>query len=175
MRILSVDPGPEKSAWLVFDCDTGLPMRNFWHLGLAAGIDPNRPVRTTVAAASACAVDSVAHLVIEQVEHYGQGMPAGKSVFDTCIAIGRFMEAWGDDDSIRLLPRRTVKLHLCGSARAKDANVRQALLDRFPATGGGKTPQVGTKKAPGPLYGIKSHLWSALALAVTWAETRETT
>ena len=39
----------------------------------------------------------------------------------------------------------------------------------FPAVDlfGGKEAAVGTKKAPGPLHGVKSHLWSALALAVT--------
>jgi hypothetical protein len=64
-----------------------------------------------------------------------------------------------------LVFRRDVKLHLCGSARAKDPNIRQALLDRF--------GPVGTKKAPGPLYGVKSHIWSALAVAVTASETKE--
>jgi hypothetical protein len=54
--------------------------------------------------------------------------------------------------------RKDVKLHLCNSPRAKDANVRQALLDRL-------GPQ-GTKKAPGPTYGVKSHEWAALAVAV---------
>jgi len=63
-------------------------------------------------------------------------------------------------------------MHLCKNNRAKDANIRQALLDRFPATGGGKAPQIGTKKQPGPLYGVTSHLWSALAVAVTWADTQ---
>jgi len=42
--------------------------------------------------------------------------------------------------------------------RAKDANIRQALLDLI-------GPQ-GTKKTPGPTYGIKSHTWAALAVAV---------
>jgi hypothetical protein len=41
--------------------------------------------------------------------------------------------------------------------RAKDANIRQALIDKLGA--------VGTKKAPGPLYGISGHLWAALAVA----------
>jgi hypothetical protein len=60
-----------------------------------------------------------------------------------------------------------VKLHLCGTNKAKDANVRQALLDMFPRTGGGAVPQVGTKKEPGPLYGISTHAWPALGVAIT--------
>jgi hypothetical protein len=58
-----------------------------------------------------------------------------------------------------------VKLHLCGSSRAKDPNVRTALLDRFGGAGA-----KGTKAAPGPLYGIAADLWSALAIAVTWTD-----
>jgi hypothetical protein len=54
--------------------------------------------------------------------------------------------------------RKDIKLHLCNSPRAKDANVRQALIDRI-------GPQ-GTKKNQGPTYGIKSHQWAALAVAV---------
>lgn len=66
------------------------------------------------------------------------------------------------------MTRRAVKLHLCGSMRAKDGNIRQALVDRF----GGQAQAVGTKKAPGPLFGLSSHRWSALAVAVTWWDTR---
>jgi len=90
------------------------------------------------------------------------GMPVGKEVFETCVWIGRFMQVWHDPDAVRLIYRRDVKLHLCGSARAKDGNIRQALIDKL-------GPQ-GTKKAPGPTYGVKSHAWAALALAVTAAE-----
>jgi hypothetical protein len=46
--------------------------------------------------------------------------------------------------------------------QAKDANIRQAILDRF----GGKEKAIGKKANPGPLYGVKSHLWSALAVAL---------
>jgi hypothetical protein len=63
-----------------------------------------------------------------------------------------------------LLPRRVVKLALCGDSRAKDANIRQALIDRF-----GGSAAVGRKAAPGPLYGIHRDVWSALAIAVTYA------
>ncbi len=68
------------------------------------------------------------------------------------------------------MPRREVKLHLCGTARAKDNNIRAALLDRF---GGSRSVAVGTAKHPGPLYGIRSHEWAALALAVTFWDQHE--
>ncbi len=94
------------------------------------------------------------------------GMPVGAETFETCVWIGRFIEAANTDPA--LVFRKDVKMHLCHTMRAKDANIRQALLDLFPATGGGKTPQVGTKKQPGPLFGVKSHAWAALAVAVTF-------
>ena len=103
-------------------------------------------------------------LVIEQVQSYG--MAVGKDVFETCVWSGRFWEAWSPR-AVHQLPRREVKLHLCGQARAKDPNVRQALIDRY---GPGKEAAIGRKAAPGPLYGIKADLWAALAVAVTWAD-----
>ena len=89
------------------------------------------------------------------------GMPVGAEVFSTCLWIGRFIEKWVTFTCLpepQLIPRGDIKLHLCRSLRAKDANVRQALIDRFGAPG--------TKKAPGALYGVTSHCWAALALAV---------
>jgi len=106
-------------------------------------------------------------VLIEMIASYG--MPVGASVFETCGYIGRLVQHYGPDNCL-LIYRKDVKLTLCNSLRAKDANVRQALLDRFPAYGGGKTPQVGTKNDQGPLYGVTSHAWSALALGVAYAE-----
>lgn len=34
----------------------------------------------------------------------------------------------------------------------------------------GIDPQVGTKAKPGPLYGVKGHSWSALAVVLTGLE-----
>lgn len=103
-------------------------------------------------------------LSLEMVASYG--MPVGREVFETVRWIGRFQQAWHDPEAVRLVYRQDVKLHLCHSSKAKDSNVRQAVLDRFDPTGGGKTPQVGTKKKPGPLYGVSSHAISALAVAI---------
>ena len=59
-------------------------------------------------------------------------MAVGAEVFETVHWSGRFTEALWPTPVVQL-PRRAVKLHLCGSARAKDPNIRQALLDRFGA------------------------------------------
>ena len=106
------------------------------------------------------------HMAIEMVASYG--MPVGREVFETCVWIGRFIQSFNGDHT--KIYRKDVKLALCDSMRAKDANIRQAIIDRFPTTGGGKTPQVGTKKQPGPLYGVSKHAWSALAVGITYFE-----
>jgi hypothetical protein len=103
-------------------------------------------------------------VAVEMVASYG--MAVGAEVFETCVWIGRFVERCDDPDTVKRVYRRDVKLHLCGSARAKDANIRQALIDRW----GGKAAAIGTSKQRGPLYGVKSHAWAALAVAVTVAD-----
>ena len=80
----------------------------------------------------------------------------------------KFANAWSKE--AYFISRREVKLHVCGRSAATDADVRAALIDRF---GPGKEKAIGKKASPGPLYGIKSHMWSALALAVTFHERRE--
>lgn len=104
-------------------------------------------------------------LAIEQIA--SMGMTVGAEVFETCVWTGRFIEAWHAPEEHRRVTRNQCKLYVCGNGRAKDANVRQAIIDRFPGTGTGKVPQVGTVKKPGPLYGMNSHMWPALAVAIT--------
>jgi hypothetical protein len=99
-------------------------------------------------------------LAIEMIA--SQGMAVGQTTFETCVWIGHFEERW-DQHHPELMRRRVyrheVKAHLCGTQKAKDPNIRQALVDKF--------GDVGTKKNPGPLFGVKSHVWSALAVAIT--------
>lgn len=146
MIVMAIDPGPVESAWLTYDGARPIVM----------GISSNKFVLDEV-----WKWDNP--LVIEKVESYG--MPVGEEVFETVYWTGRFAEAFAPLPAFRL-PRRKVKLHLCGSMRATDATIRQALIDRF----GGSSAK-GTKAKPGPLYGVARDLWSALALAVTFYET----
>ena len=153
--ILAVDPGTLKSAYVLYD-EKAKSIT-------ACGIENNIEMLMLLQRAG-----SEPMLVIEMVASYG--MSVGASVFDTCVWTGRFIQAYRGKH--RRMFRRDVKLYLCNSAKAKDGNVRQALIDRFPATGGGKTPQVGTKSQPGPLYGVSKDIWSALGVAVTYAGTQ---
>jgi hypothetical protein len=150
MNILAIDPGCTESAWIAYDTDGAI---------IEFGKEPNSQVLTRLRLPQ----PQFRHLACEMVASYG--MAVGKEVFETVLWIGRFIEAWGGQPhggQHTLIYRKDVKINLCGSMRAKDANIRQALIDRF-------GPQ-GTKKNPGATYGISKDVWSALAVAVTYAD-----
>lgn len=146
--ILAIDPGTTQSGFVFLED----------HSVASSGVLPNPEILELLAAYTGL-------VAIEMFQSFG--MSVGREVFETIRWVGRYQQASQDPEAVRLIYRRDVKMYLCNSAEAKDSNVRQALLDRFPATGGGKTPQIGTKAQPGPLYGVTSHAWSALAVAVT--------
>lgn len=147
MILFAIDPGTTQSGWALLE---GAKV-------LDSGVHANHDVLRWVQAGQGADV-----LALEMVASYG--MAVGREVFETVRWIGRFQQAWRDPEEVRLVYRKDVKLHLCGNPRAKDANIRQALLDQLgPA---------GTKKAPGNTYGVKSHAWSALAVAVTASAQR---
>lgn len=149
--VLALDPGTTETGWVLFD---GVKVED-------SGVMLNTELLESLSKMPNNGQD----LAIEMIASYG--MPVGREVFETCVWIGRFQQAWHTPDAVRLIYRKDVKLHLCGTPRAKDPNVRQAIIDLFPATGGGKTPQIGTKSQPGPLYGVSSHAWPALGVAIT--------
>ena len=146
-RIFAIDPGTDESGWCHF----------YDGRVIDSGVLPNEELLALVTIGG----DPYELLAMEMIASYG--MPVGREVFETCVWIGRFLQAhrskhWRKQ---RLIYRKDVKMHLCGTPKAKDANIRQALIDLL-------GPQ-GTKKQPGPTYGVKSHAWAALAVAVTAA------
>lgn len=62
--------------------------------------------------------------------------------------------------------RRDEKLCLCGTMAARDANIIQALVDRYAP--GQPNRGKGTKKCPGFFYGFHADVWQAMAVAVTY-------
>ena len=152
--ILAIDPGPVESAYVMWD---GQRVHEF-------GKEPNSSVLVYVRASRSLL--HMSGLVIEMIASYG--MPVGAEVFETCVWIGRFMEAFGADRCHRI-PRIQVKSHLCHSGKATDANIRQAIIDRF----GGNATAIGKKKAPGPLYGVSGDVWAALAVALTYWDQQQ--
>ncbi len=142
MRIIGIDPGDTHTAIAVLEdgrivnteyCDNDKVLSLLWR----------RCQKTTV-------------FVCEMIASYG--MPVGKTIFETCVFIGQIRQVI---PSLRFITRISVKSAICHSAKAKDGNIRQALIDAYgPA---------GTKKAPGPTYGISGDMWAALAVATAYA------
>jgi hypothetical protein len=87
------------------------------------------------------------------------------------VWIGRFAER--SPVTPELVYRRDVKLHHCHSAKAKDANITQALIDRFAP--GVPNKGKGTKAEPGWFYGFRADIWQSYALAVYVADTKAPT
>lgn len=152
-RLLAIDPGPKSS---------GAVLWNLQH-GCLDHVHPEIVNEDLIEMYRDSGL--VTNVAIEMIASYG--MAVGASTFETCVWVGRFMETMGPS-RVDLIYRREVKMFMCGNAAAKDANIARAVRDRFPPTGGGMTPEVGTKGDPGPLYGVSKHAWPALALALTW-------
>jgi hypothetical protein len=145
-KVFAIDPGSSESAYVIWDGEKILRMGK-----MANGI-----MRATISGVSA----SVDWIAIEQiVGSYGGN--AGMEVMDTAYWSGRFSERWislREEKSVIRIPRKTVVTHLCGHARANDSNVRAALIDRVGVQG--------TKKQPGPTFGVSKDIWAALGVAV---------
>lgn len=146
--LLAIDPGTTHSGWVFMR--NGNPQE--------CGVSENREIIDMIHA-NVCAV------AIERVVSYG--MAIGAETIETIEWVGRFHQAAGWDRA-RLIPRKEICQHVCNNARAKDPNIRQALIDRW----GGKAEAIGNVKKPGPLYAVKSHAWAALGVAVTALETK---
>ncbi len=145
MKILAIDPGIMQTAYVLWDNgtieDKGI-LTNDAMLEKIKTIAPNDTFLAT-----------------EMVASYG--MAVGKDVFETCVWIGRIIQTFiehSDGGEWQLIYRRQVKMFLCNSVKAKDANIRQAIIDKLGAPG--------TKKNPGKTYGVHADEWAALGVAL---------
>src|SRR5690606_7892466 len=94
-------------------------------------------------------------IVCEMIASYGMGV--GQSVFETCVFIGQLLNR--HPEMIRVT-RNAVKVAVCKDSKAKDSNIRLALIDHWgPA---------GKRAAPWPTFGISTDIWAALAVATAY-------
>ena len=177
MRILAIDPGDKQSAFVLLngkqDIESGITLNE----DLLLELQENNTWAD--------------HLAIETIACYG--MAVGEEVFETCYWIGRFVQAYAGEYT--RIKRMAVKMNLCHNSRAKDSNIRQALIDRY----GGQAQAIGGNKCkkckgkgwfgtgrpvctackgakwlnpPGPLHDMHGDdLWAALSVAVTYADS----
>lgn len=146
-KILAIDPGNEKSAYVLLEFDTYKPIE----FGLVENNELLNIIKNT----------QYDHLAIEMVMSYG--MSVGYSVFETCLWIGRYIQLNAQKKlHYTKIYRMDEKVNICHVANAKDTNIRTALIDRFGV--------VGTKKNPGFFYGFKKDIWAAYAVGITFID-----
>ena len=153
MKVLGIDPGTTKSAYVHWDSET---KKIYGH-----AIVSNDDLINQLIFLDSSKVDFIA---IEMMQSFG--MAVGASTFETLVFIGRF-EQLGLLKGVetKRIPRGKIKMHHCNSMRAKDGNIAQALRDKY--------GEKGTKKNPGTTYGLASHMWQAFAVATYVTEGGE--
>ena len=144
MKVLAVDPANEDSAYVLLDKETYKPLE-FGKIKNEELLSKLEELEYDV-------------LAIEMIASYG--MPVGREVFETCVFIGRCIER--SKTPYEYVYRKEEKLCLCNSMKAKDSNIRQALIDRF--------GEVGTKARKGFFYGFANDMWAAMAVGVTYID-----
>lgn len=170
--IFAIDPGDLQSAYCIVDAETYKPLE----FGKVANAELREILSDKLKHARTIHAirDTDGKLrrteftvAIERIASYG--MAVGATVFATCEWIGRFAEITElNGFTPQYVYRKEEKLTICGDSRAKDANIRRALIDRF-AQHDMKNGR-GTKKNPDWFYGFHSDIWAAYSVAVTHIE-----
>ena len=156
MYIFGIDAGSKKTGYVLWDDSKGLMLDcgkvdNEKILDLIIGCPPN-----TV-------------FVLEQFRVYAK---AGQSIITSATWNGQFIRQIALRESEHYFYFKSqINKAICGKGtRVNDKDIRAALTARFPHTGldGKGNPSVkGTKAHKGPLYGIGTDAWSALAVIRT--------
>lgn len=151
MIVIGIDPGPEKCGFVVYDTTE------------QKVIESKKDLPVVEALSGLDTYCGMADLVgIERVQSYG--IP-GSTLLRTSEVVGRL---WQCSEALRvptaLLYRREVLRGLDVTGKGnRDSLVRERLIEMH---GGTRKLAQGTKKEQGPLYGVSSHAWSALAVAI---------
>lgn len=151
--ILGIDPG-KTLGWCVYD----VRERRVVNSGQVKDVDPmSREIwhRVLVTLSPFITFDAIA---IEGVGAFGGKL--GGPLLQTAIQVGRLVErAHVSGTPWTVITQPDVKRTICGRTDLKDGAVNDCIREHV---GGDK----GTKKNPGPLYGVGGHAWSAVAVAI---------
>jgi len=164
VNILAIDPGTTKSGGVLITCEeSALRPRILAHWSDVDNDELLKLMGSNRLGYQFCAVEGMTF----------QGRKfIGNETFLACIWAGRFMQRAMDMGFAKcgtsLIMRRQVQINLLGSTLGGDKHIRAAIIERY----GGKAEAIGTKSKPGPLYGLTSHAWPALAVALTANDKR---
>lgn len=161
--ILAIDPGNEESAFCFIEKATYRPV----YFEKINNYDAKSKILDWIqinASKESGEIFRVSEAAIEMVASYG--MAVGKTVFDTCVWVGIFTEMLNQIGiPVSYIYRKDEKMNICGQMKAKDANIRAALIDRFAQFDlkNGK----GSKSNPDWFFGFKADIWAAYAVGIT--------
>lgn len=156
MKIMAIDPGNIQSAYCVMNDNY-----EFFEFAKQENqLVMNRMIEI---------LPDIDCVVIEKISN--MGMPAGETLFTTAEWIGRYSQEAEKIVPVKYIYRRDEKLYICGSPRAKDANIRAALIERFAKKD--KVNGKGTKKDPDVFYGVKADMWAAICIGTTFFDMKK--
>lgn len=163
MRVLAVDPGSEQSGYVAID-NENRPFR----MGILDNQDFLYEFGELCSGVSGFAVERTNPYVMTTKD----GHPyVPKQLAQTWVFIGELKAYWdllGEGGEVAFVGRRDALKYVTGKgSRVGDKEMREGLIELY----GGREVAVGLKKNPGPLYGVKSHIWAALGVAVTFNNT----
>jgi hypothetical protein len=147
MRLIAIDPGTHASGYIEMDGNGRILLADK-DMANADVLNTMRYLPTDVA------------VTIEMMSFQGPSRMVGAETFEACVWIGRFEEA-AHPCKTALVTRSAVLKALTAK---NDAQVAFALREMY----GGQKTAVGTKRAPGPLYGVGGHALQALAVGVVY-------
>lgn len=155
MILLGLDPGTTVTGAVIYNCSEA-------RVVYAANKLDNELVREALFSDHWLESFGVNFYIIESMSP--RGATLGHDTMTAIRWIGRFEELCCQslgEHRVELMPRDTIKRVLLGRTNLPKADslIRQLLLDEV----GPK----GTKKAPGPTFGVSGHAWQALA--AVWA------
>lgn len=178
--IVGIDPGTTQTAYVITLENVGMKI-------LSKGIIENTYIYQTIESELLSIIVNVfsdqtsrdfkayrsvnVYVALEYIE--SKGMPVGATTFETCYMIGQLDYRFKCEAphhlnkihkpinvSVNRIYRHEEKTAICGNSRAKDSNIRQALIDKYGI--------VGTIKNKGFFYGVKKDIWQAFAVAETF-------
>ena len=145
-KIIGIDPGTTQGAFIVLDVESKTILKH----GIIPNWDLLEMLRNWPQETDPVSV------TCETIQAYGQVV--GAETFETCFWIGRATEiCYLKDIPFTPAKRKDIIMTHCATNKAKDSDVRRAMIEYI--------GEPGTKKKPGPTWGISSHEWSALAVA----------
>lgn len=174
--LLGIDPGTRETAMVATDC------REI----VVAEYVPNAEVFKRLDAATEAHWTRRPHVVVEGIQ--AMGMIVGQETFDTAVLVGRIVQHCIHRKlTYSIVYRGDVKRTMCGTSLAKDANIRQAVIDAFGSDSvvfgvrceacrsskarRAKCPTcagTGFTQQPHAASRVTGHCWQALAVAVAF-------